>query len=694
MAGYTPLIKKLKKNGTLVTFQSSAEDLSFTGLGASSTTKMEFSKYALLKLPTIESPINNANTIQFNAIEGAFVHGLSASGPPPEGDRVDLAQSLQNYLLNMETLLIRSNEYNPNLDLNTAERLFFKWLKETGAMRFREAVVGEKADVVTEDRFVEEDDNDIPSQNNIYDAVVKYIGEIEMVGNQRYNANSYRQLYFLVPTVEGSTPVVLFKSVEDDNYYAGQVIKQLGNENVEYIQGRTALDDPTNAGLTAIAFYDQTLPYGSIQYTMNGTLDLTWFKYNTPNGPNAYFTDAVFADPGNDVILRQQGVQSLSYFRSRLDGIMIDWDYGNYKAFQDNTAYKSFHDYNRSVDASDFSFNAILLYYDLFEESTPNERTTNLYGVIFLDDLINTSTAGGAIQTLPKIKPDPVTRKQGNAYGIVLNLRHDVTSDAVDSEVEISVNEYNTFSMVLFNQAFSMMSLMNGNYEHLLLDTQVALAKLNELEALILTGDSADQVQAQLASFQEQLVDIQSNQGVLDLIDSLNQQVQEILAGNTTVNLSFLVNFIGKEGIRIDPAAGGNYLIRNLRQKYAITNRFSFDASGRDGLRNVATLGSWDTILIHHNNGTLKTAEGNVVIYIDDTIQWSLNQSFRISFEDALEFNGKGIIIYTDALNRFVNAGPYNQLVGIVPIIPSQKPNIEVICIDPENYKFSILVNE
>ncbi len=129
---------------------------------------MDFTKYALLKIPAIETPINGSNNIQFAAIEGAFVEGLSPSGPPPEGDRVDFAQSLQNYLLNMETLIIRSDIYNPNLDLNVSERLFFKWLKEIGAIRFRAAVVGEKADNVTAARFVEEDDNSTPSQGNIY----------------------------------------------------------------------------------------------------------------------------------------------------------------------------------------------------------------------------------------------------------------------------------------------------------------------------------------------------------------------------------------------------------------------------------------------------------------------------------------------------------------------------------------------
>lgn len=692
MAGYTPLIKKLKKNGTLVTFQSSAEDLSFTGLGANNSTKFDFSKYALLKIPPIETPVNNSNNIQFAAIEGAFVKGLSPSGPPPEGDRVDLAQSLQNYLLNLETLIIRDQAYNPNLDLNVAERIFFKWLKEIGAIRYRTAVVGEKADTVTAPRFVEHDDNSTPSQGDIYDAVVKYIGEIEMVGNQRYAANAMRQIYFMIPTVEGSTPTVLFKSVEDENYYAGQVIKQVGTENIEYIQGRTAADDPTTAGLTAVAFYDETLPFSGANYTMNGTPNEVWFKYNAPNGPNAYFTDAVFADPTTDVILRQIGPDSITYRRSRLDGVMINWDKTEYKAFQDNTSYKSFHDFNKSVDASDFEFNAILVYYDLFEESTPDVRTTNLYGVLFLDDLINTSTAGGVIDTLLKIKPDKVTRKQGNAYGVVLNLRHDVTSDSVDSEVEISVNEYNTFSMVLFMQALSMMGLMNSKYESLILDTNKAIELNRQLESLILTGNAADQVLARVDSFEQRLTDIQIDQGVLNLIDKLSAQIDEILSGNTTVNLSFLVNFLGKDGIRIDPAAGGNYIIRNLRQKYASVTRIALDTSGRDGLRNVATLGAWDSTLIHYNNGSVKTADGNTIIYIDDTINWSLNQSFTIQFEDPIEFGANGIVIYTDSKNLFGNGGPYQQLVGIISEIPSNKPSVEIICLDPEQYIFSIIV--
>jgi hypothetical protein len=118
-----------------------------------------------LDIPPIQTPINGKNDIQFNTIEGSFINGLSTNTPPPEGDRTDLAESLQNYLLNLETLIIRSDSYNPSLDLNPSERIFFKWLKEIGAIRYKNADAS-KLSSNTLVRFEEEQDNDNIANGN------------------------------------------------------------------------------------------------------------------------------------------------------------------------------------------------------------------------------------------------------------------------------------------------------------------------------------------------------------------------------------------------------------------------------------------------------------------------------------------------------------------------------------------------
>ena len=60
-----------------------------------------------------------------------------------------------------------------------------------------------------------------------------------------------------------------------------------------------------------------------------------------------------------------------------------------------------------SNSLEDFQFNAVLLYYDMFEKtSTPDVRrvSTNLYGILFLDQVtpISGNGAKGYIQRYPK----------------------------------------------------------------------------------------------------------------------------------------------------------------------------------------------------------------------------------------------------------------------------------------------------
>lgn len=687
--GFTPLIKKLRKTGTLLTFQSAGEDFTSSGFGASK--EVEFTKYALVKIPPIVAPISNKNTIQFSSIEGSYTNGLSADSPPPEGDRTDFAESLQNYLLNLETILIRDNSYDPSEDLNVSERIFFKWLKEIGALRFREAEIGEKSELVAEKRFVEEDDNDNAGAGNLYDSVVKFIGELTISGTQRYAANTYRQLYIMLPTQSGDTPVVLFKSVSDDNYHEGQTIKQPTNENIEFIQGRDISDQPTLAGLGVSAFYDQDVPLGSFSYIMNGDADEIWFGNLAANGPNAYFTDETFDDPANDEISRDG---SLTYLRSRLDGISIDWAYESYKAFRDNALLQGFQDYNQTADSRDFEFNAVLLYYDLFDAATPDERTANLYGVLFLDDLINISTGGAEIPSVQKIRADKVTNKQGTGFGITINLKNDVTSDSVDVEVEVTVNDYNTFSMVLFTEAMGYVQKANNNYEKSILDLQNALNQVEEIRTLILTGDTYAQLKQEIDSLKGVISDVQNSDGVLDRMQVVEERMNNLIAGNTEVPISIAFDILAKDGLKAT-VNGNNLTLRNLRQRYGKVNRFALDTSGRgNNLDNKIELGEYDTLFSHFNSGQIKTTEGNVLIYVNDSPNaWKTNQVLEIIFEDEIDFGSFGILIYTDAINRFQNSTPYSKLIGSIKTIDSTKPFIRIICVDAANYEFIVSIN-
>lgn len=691
MAGITPLIKKLNPNGSLVTMQSAGEDLTFTNGNPSK--KMYFSKYALLEIPNIEAPVNGANNIQFNSVEGHFTKGLSTATPAPEGDRVDLAESLQNYLMNIETLIIRSERYDVQADRTVSERLFFKWLKEIGAIRYREAVVGEKNDNITDAKFVEEDNNDDSVSGDLYNRVIKYVGELDMEGNQIYSANAYKELYFYVPAQNGSTPVVMFDTISDDNYSEGMTIKSSTLANSEFIQGRDADDEPTIAGLSVQAFYDMDVPLSGYDYTMNGVANDIWFSALAPNGPDAYFTDIAFNDPTNDTIVRTNTSTSetITYKRSRLDGVSIDWEKSNYKAFNENALLKTFNDFNATDAAGDFSFNAIAVYYDLYDTANPDVSTTNLYGVIFLDDLVTVSASGAKIEPLTKIKPDKITRKQGNAYGIVLNLKTDVSAGFVDSDVQVSVNDYSTFSMVLFSDAMQRIGLADKNYEKLSIQLLETFEKISNLESLILTDKNRIEILKEIEGLRNQILDVQNAEGITDLIDQMNTQINQILSGQSDVNINLLFDFIAKDGLKISADEGNNFTFRNLRQRYAVINELNLDTDTKGLVVNVAKLGAWDTLLVHDHGG-IKTAEGNIEIFIEDKVDtWKTGQTFEIEFNSDISWNSFGVVIYTDATNRFNLAAPYRKLIGVIPNIEKPRPSIKIVCKDADKYEFVVL---
>ena len=62
----------------------------------------------------------------------------------------------------------------------------------------------------------------------------------------------------------------------------------------------------------------------------------------------------------------------------------IDFTASSYAKIVNDAQMSSLFDYSKR--GGDFTFNAILVYYDLYSKSTPTNRATNLYGVLILDN--------------------------------------------------------------------------------------------------------------------------------------------------------------------------------------------------------------------------------------------------------------------------------------------------------------------
>ena len=249
----TPLIKTPQADGgTFYTFSSSARDLSKTL--NNDELKLVFSKFVLLNIPDFDrlNPVtfdSYENYMQFDTIDGMIASG-GLKGDP----NVNFTESLQNYALNLEELIISDSSYDNTTQRSVAERVFFKWMKETGAMRFRPATNLEKNPGVTRPLFVEEDTMETGDYQ--YRRVVKYVGDIDIVNNVDKAGEAYTELYINVPTEVGGTPTILFDSISDVNYQPSLRIQ--GKD--EFILGRgPSTVQPQGLSINAFYDYDDTL---------------------------------------------------------------------------------------------------------------------------------------------------------------------------------------------------------------------------------------------------------------------------------------------------------------------------------------------------------------------------------------------------------------------------------------------------
>lgn len=709
----TSLIKPVQnKKGIFYNFQSALEDINVTL--SNSENAVRFSKFALLRIPEIGEPdsLQTDNKIQFYAQgETQLIEGLNAD------NNVNLAQSFQNYALNLEALLISRPQYKKNEKLTVAERVFWKWLKELGAMRFQNANTLEKNFAVLgtgpgSERFVEK-----PETSSTYKRVVKYIGDIDVVNSLKNNTNSYTEIYIHVPSNVGTTPHVLFKSIRDANYAPNFTIANVDADplDIEYLAGRK-YNEVHPFGLSLKAFYDldsgEALAQIKNQFT-GVYVAGNWFNKNVKN---AYYTD-VYLDPitglpspdplsgethrynvaADQYIFKQVDLKSVEYVRSTLDGISLDFDLANYKLASENPEIKVFSQFNDYVANRDFEFNAILIYYDTYDPNNldssgaPIDFRTNLYGVLFLDR-IQQSGLEFQIPTILKFKQDPLNKVNGNSFSFKMNLKLD--SSIEDSFVEKSINDYSTFSLELFTDVLTQFRQLQKRYTDKLLELDQLKQDVDGLKGLLLNTEDQSEIKNRLTVLETSIAAnsaiFENTAALMNLITSVNSKVDSIITGQTNATVSYNIDAVRPgEGISIDRRTPGRIRVINTDQTYnlsnaSVTNLFA---------ANVITLGNFSNYVSHQNGGDAIILERDLQIFIDDSqVKWKKGQTLRLVFDDELALGIYNIKIYTDFLNT-AGQGQYGVLVGLISeedFGSSGKPIFEIICTNDISLQFKV----
>lgn len=640
----TPLIRiPQEQGGTLYAFSSAARDL--TRAYYNPDINFEYSKFALIDIPVVSTPSNGENFIQFdNLYEGGLVPpGGQAPSYTPDGNaNVDFAQTLQNYALNFENFILTDDDFDNALYSTDAEKIFFKYLHHIGAFEVQNATSQQVISGYS--RAIEIEDT--TNTGNNYSRVVKYIGNIDVSNDKNYQGNTYNEIFVNVPSSVGYTPEILFKSTD---YNTTATAYQPDSE----INGRAGQTHP-----------DAFLNLESVADNDNGTISL---------------------DP---VDLYNYG---------------IEWNSTLYSKIANDPKLNNFLEYSKR--GGDFRFNAILVYYDLYSKSNVANKSTNLYGVLILDNFKDDpNSTGWYIPELTKYKPNDVTGLNGNAFALKLNVKFNSSLDNVG--VEANINDYSTFSMDIFLDTTTALE----NAAKLLVDAGNAYAaiaqRVSDLENLMAYSNSTDfsqRITSLETAIENAALNYASSTSILDMITSVNTRLNQIISGVIPTEIQYNTNVLGAgNGMKIDKSNPSMIKIINDNNGYALnsvfdydflagtsgsliapTNLFNLNLTASNGL--ITRIKPFDNLIrINTNTGTMT---GDLNIYLDDSINsWKNGQTIKFSFKNQLPNLGTyKINIYTDKNNSYV----LKAFIDSNNIL-SQKPYFELICVDEINKTFEL----
>lgn len=718
----TPFIRPLQvQGGTFYSFSSSAEDLSFTF--NNSINKFKFSKFALLNIPPINNGDPLGNSLKLVAPDSAFIDYASGAGQIITGDQnINFSQSFQSYCLNLESTILSTTDYDSSLKQTVAERVFFKWLKEIAGIRFQPANSSQVSPLLNQTnvtysenlplnqiRWVEGDPvtgatGSYGLTGATYNRVVQYIGNLDIVNSVKNNNNTYSEIYVYVPTKDGNTPTVLFKNVLDKNYY--QDFSWTNNPadplNDEYLQGR-AYDELNPSGLTNLAIFDDDVvgaPTVVYTNTSNGSSGSgNW--YSPRAIADTYFTDQLFFDPTAQVLTKTYSATSQTYVRTKLDSIGIDFDPDSYQQILSNPAISTLEEFSSTSEAQDFEFNCVLIYYDVYDPANPIDSATNLYGVLFLDDIQDQGASIYGIPTLQKYKPNIVTKLNGNSYGFKINLKFDVDID--QTGVEQAINDYSPFSLSMFMDSMNVLQDATSTLNNTASIYASLEDRVTALENLALTSDTAFNLNRRINNLEDTIAANQAvfnnTQSIMGLINQNYELVRSLINGQTSVEISYNLNLIKEgTGIKVDRSIPNQLIISNDNQAYNIgADNGSVTLSTSSS--NVIPLRAYGNYTKHVNNGIPITLTSDLVIRLEDTnVNWRKGQVYRFSFGDPIYPGDYSVNFLTDSKGLYPLSNPsgvpYSNLIvsmGRAEFVSKDyKPVIDIVCIDPENLVFQV----
>jgi len=653
----TPLIRiPQEQGGTMYAFANAARDL--TRAYYNPDINFEFSKFALLDLPVYADFIQSdptdlsegPNYIKYDRLfeGGGGSNASSYNDSLHDGNgNVHFAQTFQSYALNLENMLLNpevNDDFDDVLFQSDAEKIFFKYLYHINAIRVRTATSQEVSTGYS--RMIELDDS--TQAGSEYSQVIKYIGNIDVTNDKNYKGQQYNEIFVNVPSSVGYTPEVL---LETSKFNTNNIKFVPGAE----IEGRTNDDTHPDPFLNVESYADQA----------DGT-------YNTDENEVPTFG--------------------------------IDFNSSAYSKIINDPKLDSILDYSKR--GGDFRFNAILVYYDIYSKSNIGNKATNLYGIILLDNWKeDTSNDGWYIPELTKYKPNEVTGLNGNAFALKLNLKFNSALDNVG--IEKNVNDYSTFSMDIFLDTTSALE----NAVQLLRDANTRYndisKKVEMLESFFLSSENLQGISKRLDHIEQDVenatINFQDERSLLDLITNTNSRLNQVISGVIPTEIQYNTDVLesGNPGVSIDKSNNGKVKISCVNYGYSLGQAYVYDTVTSTNERELSadsmflpdeagTKAVWQRLkefdnLVMVYTDQAQDFDSNLNIYLDDTItSWKKGQVVRVTFKNKIKnLSTHYITLWTDKSNG------WSQKLSIsLSDLLSNKPYIEIVCVDPVNKTF------
>lgn len=452
----TPLLKPLRisstggsSGGSLYVFPSACEDIGLNINGG--VNNVNLSHYALLNIPPAsikqilfkdddQNPAESG-TANINITSNPNLNTGENISDTPEGFSRALIMSLQNYAMNFDVAIMNQQNkettehtYNYSNYSTYTEPIFWKWLSKTKLLKLSNNIetsdAGGRYNIFYETSY--NNDNDVNKQDN---TVVKCLGSISGGNNVQNNFGMYNETYITIPTSYGAGPVI-FSSLNITNISAisssiDDTLEGLGtNQYMSYL----GYDKP---------FYDENK-----HYDIGIEIEYNSIPISLTKDPNIIARDLKkfnnFSNINTDLIQ--------SY-----DDINIDM-------------------YNQLHVDTEFEFNAILLYYSIFDET--NNKTSkipqaiNLFGILFLDgpQSAGTNEAGDKLYYISSHKKTKSTEQRfGNSFSFRVNLNTLPIYDNTDAIIQDST----TNSGITATETGELVSILNKSINVLTNNTKI-----------------------------------------------------------------------------------------------------------------------------------------------------------------------------------------------------------------------------